>query len=89
MTWISAAAVISLPVGEVSGLTAWPSPERIADLLRTVGCVVEGPDNGAFTVTAPRGVPTTLPADLVEEVARLDGYDNIPLSCRPPWQATA
>ncbi|WP_201788125.1 hypothetical protein, partial [Salmonella enterica] len=48
------------------------SPERIAELLRTVGCVVEGPDNGAFTVTAPSWRPDlTLQADLVEEVARL------------------
>ena len=83
------AVVISLPVGEVERLTGVThSPERIADLLRTVGCVVEGPDNGAFTVTAPSWRPDlTLPADLVEEVARLDGYDNIPgkrLAAWPP-----
>ena len=75
------AVVISLPVGEVERLTGIAhAPERIAELLRTVGCVVEGPDNGAFTVTAPSWRPDlTLPADLVEEVARLDGYDNIPV----------
>ena len=45
--------------------------------------------NDIFTVTAPSWRPDlTLPADLVEEVARLDGYDNIPVACRPPRRAT-
>ena len=75
------ATVISLPVGEAQRLTGVAhSPERIAELLTTVGCLVEGPVNGVFTVTAPSWRPDlTLPADLVEEVARLDGYDNIPV----------
>ena len=75
------AVVIALPVGEVERLTGVAhSPERIAELLRTVGCVVEGPEGGVFTVTAPSWRPDlTLSADLVEEVARLDGYDNIPV----------
>ena len=75
------ATVISLPVGEAERLTGVAhSPERIADLLRTVGCLVEGPNDGAFAVTAPTWRPDLmLPADLVEEVARLDGYDNIPV----------
>ena len=73
--------VISLPVGEAQRLTGVAhSPERITELLTTVGCRVEGPVDGAFTVTAPSWRPDlTLPADLVEEVARLDGYDNIPV----------
>lgn len=76
-----APTVISLPVGEAQRLTGVAhSPERIAELLTTVGCRVEGPVDGAFTVTAPSWRPDlTLPADLVEEVARLDGYDNIPV----------
>ena len=76
-----APTVISLPVGEAQRLTSVAhSPERIAELLTTVGCRVEGPVDGAFTVTAPSWRPDlTLPADLVEEVARLDGYDNIPV----------
>ena len=75
------ATVISLPVGEAQRLTGVAhSPERIAELLTTVGCLVEGPVNDVFTVTAPSWRPDlTLPADLVEEVARLDGYDNIPV----------
>ena len=75
------ATVISLPVGEAQRLTGVAhSPERIAKLLTTVGCLVEGPVNDVFTVTAPSWRPDlTLPADLVEEVARLDGYDNIPV----------
>ena len=76
-----APTVISLPVGEAQRLTGVAhSPERIAELLTTVGCRVEGPVDGTFTVTAPSWRPDlTLPADLVEEVARLDGYDNIPV----------
>jgi len=75
------ATVISLPVGEAQRLTGVAhSPERIAELLTTVGCLVEGPVNDVFTVTAPSWRPDlTLPADLVEEIARLDGYDNIPV----------
>ena len=75
------ATVISLPVGEVKRLTGVEHcPERIAELLTTVGCRVEGPCDGLFTVTAPSWRPDlTAPADLVEEVARLDGYDNIPV----------
>ena len=76
-----AATVISLPVGEAERLTGVAhSPERIAELLTTVGCTVEGPSDGVFTVTAPSWRPDlTLAADLVEEIARLDGYDKIPV----------
>ena len=76
-----AATVISLPVGEAERLTGVAhSPEHIAELLTTVGCTVEGPSDGVFTVTAPSWRPDlTLAADLVEEIARLDGYDKIPV----------
>ena len=76
-----APTVISLPVGEAERLTGVAhSPERIAELLTTVGCTVEGPSDGVFTVTAPSWRPDlTLAADLVEEIARLDGYDKIPV----------
>jgi phenylalanyl-tRNA synthetase beta chain len=61
-------------------------PERVADLLTTIGCgVTAGADE--FTVTPPSWRPDlTMDADLVEEVARLDGYDNVPseLPLAPP-----
>ncbi len=72
---------IVLPMGEAERLTGVShSPERIAELLRAVGCVVDEPRDGAIKVTAPSWRPDlTMPADLVEEIARLDGYDNIPV----------
>lgn len=72
---------IVLPVGEAERLTGVShSPEHIAELLRAVGCVVDEPRDGAMEVTTPSWRPDlTMPADLVEEIARLDGYDNIPV----------
>ena len=72
---------IVLPVGEAERLTGVShSPEHIAELLRAVGCVVDEPRDGAMEVTTPSWRPDlTMPADLVEEIARLDGYDKIPV----------
>jgi phenylalanyl-tRNA synthetase beta chain len=61
-------------------------PERVVELLREVGCAVEHSDGG-LTVTPPTWRPDlTDPADLCEEVIRLDGYDRIPstLPVAPP-----
>ncbi|MFH5822625.1 phenylalanine--tRNA ligase subunit beta [Georgenia sp. AZ-5] len=67
--------------------------ERVLDLLRQIGCQVapdadgpfspagDGDDDalGTVVVTPPTWRPDlTGPAHLVEEVARLDGYDEIP-----------
>lgn len=51
------------------------SPERVRQILTEIGCTV----SDDFVVTPPSWRPdlTTWP-DLVEEVARIDGYDNIP-----------
>lgn len=57
---------------------------RVTELLETIGCTVEpaGTDKDGhelLRVTAPTWRPDlTGPAHFVEEVARLDGYDNIP-----------
>ncbi len=52
-------------------------PVRVQELLELVGCAVSTSESG-FTVTAPTWRPDLRdPADLVEEVARLDGYDHI------------
>ncbi len=53
-------------------------PDTVVDALRTVGCAVEA-DGAALTVTPPSWRPDlTDPADLVEEVVRAVGYDEIP-----------
>jgi phenylalanyl-tRNA synthetase beta chain len=62
------------------------SRERVVGLLEEVGCTVV-PDGDCLVVTPPPWRPDlTDPADFVEEVARLDGYDNVPslLPVAPP-----
>jgi phenylalanyl-tRNA synthetase beta chain len=61
------------------------SRERVIDLLTEIGCRVAGED--PLHVTPPSWRPDlTDPADLVEEVVRLDGYDKVPsvLPVAPP-----
>ena len=54
------------------------SPARVTALLELVGCTVKG-KAPTFSVTPPTWRPDlTDPADLVEEVVRLDGYDAVP-----------
>ncbi|MCA2217550.1 phenylalanine--tRNA ligase subunit beta [Jidongwangia harbinensis] len=58
------------------------SADQVVDLLGRVGCTVTGTD--PLVVTPPSWRPDLLaPADLVEEVARLGGYQEIP-SLLPP-----
>ncbi|GAB3302495.1 phenylalanine--tRNA ligase subunit beta [Geodermatophilus aquaeductus] len=70
--------------GRVSGV---PYPAaQVVELLGAVGCAVEG-EGGVLTVTPPSWRPDlTDPADLVEEVVRLAGYDDVPsvLPTAPP-----
>jgi phenylalanyl-tRNA synthetase beta chain len=57
-------------------------PARVVELLALIGCRVEG--TGPLVVTPPSWRPDlTDPADLVEEVARLAGYDTIPGALPP------
>ncbi|MBS9338888.1 phenylalanine--tRNA ligase subunit beta [Fructobacillus sp. M2-14] len=54
------------------------SEETVVDLLQKLNLQVAN-DNGALTVTVPgRRTDLSIPADLVEEVGRLYGYDNLP-----------
>jgi phenylalanyl-tRNA synthetase beta chain len=60
-------------------------PERVAELLTAVGCEVTTGE--ALTVTPPSWRPDLLgPADLTEEVVRLDGFEAVPsvLPIAPP-----
>jgi phenylalanyl-tRNA synthetase beta chain len=51
---------------------------RVVELLELIGCRIAA-DGSLLTVTPPPWRPDlTDPADLVEEVVRLDGYDKIP-----------
>jgi phenylalanyl-tRNA synthetase beta chain len=64
---------------------AYP-PGQVVELLTAVGCAVDG-EGPALQVTPPSWRPDlTDPADLVEEVVRLAGYDDIPsvLPTAPP-----
>lgn len=72
---------IDMKVSETQRLTGLElPPARIRELLETIGCQVHGEDSEAqWQVTPPSWRPDlTGPADLVEEVARLHGYDEIP-----------
>lgn len=61
-------------------------PSKVADILRRLDFKVEAPENADIVgqdTTMLVDVPSyrndvTLPADLVEEVARITGYDHIP-----------
>ena len=82
MTAVEAAhesVAIALPVdlpGRTGGLPV--ASETVVAHLRSVGCVVDG-STDLLAVTPPTWRPDlTDPADLVEEVLRLIGYDAIP-----------
>jgi phenylalanyl-tRNA synthetase beta chain len=60
-------------------------PERVAELLRAVGCVADVEDGGAAIRCVPPAWRLDLVAeiDLVEEIARLHGYERLPDEIRP------
>lgn len=56
------------------------SIDKISSILTDIGCVVAGGGNGVLSVTPPTWRPDlTIAPDLVEEVARIVGYDKIPV----------
>jgi phenylalanyl-tRNA synthetase beta chain len=65
--------------GRVVGWASPPPDVDIAGYLRAVGCSVQPASRSVLRVTPPTWRPDlTDPYDLVEEVARLHGYDEIP-----------
>jgi phenylalanyl-tRNA synthetase beta chain len=77
---LTAAQPIALRASNVERLLGLAIPaERIADHLRALGCRVDANAEGTLSVTPPPWRrDLTIAADLVEEVARIEGYDRIP-----------
>ncbi|WP_024288674.1 phenylalanine--tRNA ligase subunit beta [Cellulomonas sp. KRMCY2] len=74
-------AVVSLPVELPARLVGVDySAAQVRETLEEIGCQVSGPpDAGVVDVSVPSWRPDlTRPVDLVEEIARLRGYDAIP-----------
>ena len=76
---------IDFPVTEVKRLTGLDTGhERIASILSDIGCTLADGGTGRLMVTPPSWRPDLKePCDLVEEIARLVGYDEIPVSVPP------
>ncbi|RME74607.1 MAG: phenylalanine--tRNA ligase subunit beta, partial [Chloroflexi bacterium] len=82
-----AAVVVDLPPAEVSRLLGVElSAEEISRILESLEFTVEQQANGDLRVTVPdhrldiSAEPATGRADLVEEIARIYGYDRLPVS---------
>lgn len=76
---VTAGPPVVLPFGEVERLTGLNlTDDKVRSILEEIGCRVQKLDTG-FSVLAPSWRPDLVgPAHLVEEIARLYGYDQIP-----------
>jgi len=74
------ASPISLRVSEVERLLGMAiAPHSIERHLRALGCAVHSQGGDAFAITPPPWRrDLAIDADLVEEIARIEGYDRIP-----------
>jgi phenylalanyl-tRNA synthetase beta chain len=77
---VLSASPITLRLGEVERLLGVVVPSaRVAGHLEALGCTVAARGEDAFDVTPPAWRrDLAIAADLIEEVARVEGYDAIP-----------
>ena len=73
------AAPVRLPAGEIKRVlgTAIPAGE-VRRILVSLGCTVRAEGEAFVVVPPPTRLDLAIPADLVEEVARITGYHRIP-----------
>ncbi len=70
---------IVLVDGEVKRLLGVdPGRQRVAEVLTSLEFTVERREGALLVTVPPHRIDVALPADLVEEVARITGYDAIP-----------
>ncbi|MCG8441664.1 MAG: phenylalanine--tRNA ligase subunit beta [Caulobacterales bacterium] len=76
---------VAFDVAQVARLTGLsPSKARVVAILEALGCEVGSKRAKTLTVRPPSWRPDIgLPADLVEEVARVEGYDTLPATPLP------
>ena len=74
------AAPITLPLGDAERVVGIAyTPQQVRDSLTMIGCQVEDGAEGTLAVTPPSWRPDlTIREDLIEEIARLVGYESIP-----------
>lgn len=72
-------SVIELSLHEVNWLLGTDlNKKTVSNILKLIGCEIKGEENDLLTVTVPSGRPDLIrPVDLIEEVARIYGYDKI------------
>jgi len=76
---IATPEAITLPLRDIERLLGLAIPrERVMKHLEALGCLVRAAGPEALAVTAPPWRrDLTIPADLIEEAARIEGYENI------------
>ncbi len=81
-----AAVEISFPVTRAAVLGGLPiDAETVQRRLLDVGCIIANPGSDPLLVRPATWRPDlTMPADLVEEVVRLEGYEKIPSALPTP-----
>ena len=73
------AAPVRLPAGEIARVLGFVIPaEEVRRILLSLGCSVREEGRDLIVTPPPTRLDLTIPADLVEEVARITGYHRIP-----------